>query len=383
MVKMDKLIKPVSFHLQWHITERCNFKCKHCYTQSDMKELSTRELFIVLEQYMDLIRTWELDKNNRVRKLSLSGGEPLLRRDFFKLLEEIYKNRKMFTSVMVMSNGSKINEKVAKRLKDSGVSWVQISVDGLEENNDKIRGEGNFRKTIKGIEKLIGNGLPVGISMTIHKDNLGDMEGLINLCKVMGIKKIGIGRVVPIGRGKGLRILEPLETKKFYDKVMKLKREWTGKDVYIGTHCSDSLWFIEDLGYKTHGCSTGYDSFSILPNGDVVPCRRLPVKVGNVLEKSLIDIWYTSDFLWKLRNKGNVALCKNCELFTKCFGGARCVAYGYFNDFFVPDPQCWKLFKTLPRKIKSDSKVDDLIVFNENYTENFDPKTYFEGMSKV
>ncbi|UCD07644.1 MAG: 4Fe-4S cluster-binding domain-containing protein, partial [Candidatus Aenigmatarchaeota archaeon] len=83
---MNRWVKPRSFHLQWHITERCNFRCKHCYIKGSKKELSTRELFMILRQYIDMIRIWELDKNKRAMKLSLSGGEPLLRKDFFKLL---------------------------------------------------------------------------------------------------------------------------------------------------------------------------------------------------------------------------------------------------------------------------------------------------------
>lgn len=379
---MNKWVKPRSFHLQWHITERCNFKCKHCYIKDRVGDLSTRELFMILRQYIDLIKIWELDKNKRARKLSISGGEPLMRKDFFKILEEVHNNREMFTSVVVMSNGSTINDRVAKKLKNLGVSGVQISIDGLKENNDKIRGKGNFRKAMRGIEKLLSNGVPVGVSMTIHKGNVNDLEGFIDLCNSMEVKALGLGRLVPIGVGEDLGILEPLEARKFYEKIMVLKRKWVEKGMHIHTHCSDSLCFIEDPNYETHGCSAGYDSFSILPNGDVIPCRRFPVKVGNVLEKSLIDIWYTSDFLWKLRNKGNISACKNCEFFNKCFGGARCVAYGYFNDSFAPDPQCWKLFKKLPES-RDFKKDEGIFVLNEDYLERFNPEKYFKTLGKI
>lgn len=381
MVEVNKRVKPRSFHLQWHITERCNFKCKHCYIKDPVRDLSTRELFTILRQYIDLIKIWELDKNKRARKLSISGGEPLMRKDFFKLLEEIQNNREMFTSLVVMSNGSTINDRVAKKLKNLEVSGVQISIDGLEENNDKIRGRGSFKKAVRGVEKLLSNGVPVGVSITINKINVNDLEGLIDLCNSMKVKSLGVTRLVPIGMGRGLGILEPLETRKFYGKIMELKRKWGKKGVHVHPHCSDSLWFIENSNYETHGCSAGYDSFSILPNGDVIPCRRFPIKAGNVLEKSLIDIWYTSDFLWKLRNKGNISTCKNCEFFKKCFGGARCVAYGYFNDASAPDPQCWRLFNSLPGKIRPASKDDGPVMFNEAYTESFDPGIYFEKMN--
>ena len=212
----------------------------------------------------------------------------------------------------------------------------------------------------------------------LYRENYRNFPELLNFLKDLGVKAIGVSRLVPIGKGKTLEILGPKELHAFYSFVMNKKRELEKEGIHLSTHCSDAVWFIEDPVYETHGCSAGYDSFSILSNGDVVPCRRLPVKVGNVLDRSLIDIWYTSDFLWKLRNKGNIAACKNCELFARCFGGARCVAYGYFNNSFAPDPQCWKLFDSLPRRTMPSAVSDNLITFNKAYIENFNPpKKYF------
>ncbi|UCD06889.1 MAG: radical SAM protein, partial [Candidatus Aenigmatarchaeota archaeon] len=342
-----------------------------------------RELFMILRQYIDMIRIWELDNNKRARKLSLSGGEPLLRKDFFKLLEEIQNNKWMFTSLVVMSNGSLITKDVARKLNKNEVSGVQISLEGTEEFNDRIRGKGAFKKAVNGIKILMDFGLTTGVSLTAHRKNYRDLPNLIDFLRDLGVKLIGIGRLVPIGMGESLEMLNPKELKDFYSLIMAKKKELEKEGVRMLAHCSDSLWLTEDKNYETHGCSAGYDSFSILPNGDVVPCRRFPVKVGNVLEKSLIDIWYTSDFLWKLRNKGNVSACKDCEFFKKCFGGARCVAYGYFNDVFASDPQCWRLFNSLPEKTTPPVGKDDTIVFNEAYTESFDPKTYFDKMSDV
>lgn len=370
-------VKPNSFHLQWHLTERCNLKCKHCYTKGHSEELGTKDLFVILEQYVELIKAWGLDKNEKQRKLSLSGGEPLLRKDFFKLLERINRNEENFTSITVMSNGLAINDKVAKKFKDLEISNVQISVDGLEENNDKIRGRGNFRKAMDGVRKLVDNGVPVGMSMTINKDNANDLEGLINSVSNMGVKYFGVSRLVPIGRGKGLKMLDPLETKKLYERIMTLRREWKEKGIRINTHCSDSLWFLEDPNYETHGCSAGYDSFSILANGDVVPCRRLPIKVGNVLENTLFEIWYSSKVLWDIRNRNMInSECRKCEIFEKCYGGSKCIANGYFGSPFAPDPQCWKLFKKPAKNVKFDSDSDGLRLV-DGYVEFFNPSGYF------
>jgi radical SAM protein with 4Fe4S-binding SPASM domain len=339
-----------------------------------MEELTLNELYVILDQYIDMIRIWELDKNDRPRKLSIGGGEPFVRRELFDFLKKINENREIFSSVGIMSNGSMITRNVAKRLKRYEISGVQISLEGPEDVNDKLRGEKSFKKAVNGIKNLMEVGIPVGVSVTIHRENYRDFPDLLNFLKDVGVKSIGVSRLVPIGMGKNLEILKPKELNEFYSFVMSKKKELGKEGICLSTHCSDSIWFIEDRNHETHGCSAGYDSFSILSNGDVVPCRRFPVKVGNVLERSLIDIWYTSDFLWKLRNKGNIFLCKKCEFFSKCFGGARCVAYGYFNNVFAPDPQCWKLFNSLPRKTTSSAATNDPIIFNEAYIENFNSK---------
>ncbi len=301
-----------------------------------------------------------------------------MRKDFFRLLERVHDNRKFFTSFSIMSNGSTINANIAKKLKSLGISAVQISLDGMEGENDRTRGRGNFKKAINGINKLIENELPVGVSVTVHKGNIKDVPRLIELCEQLGVKSIGISRLVPLGRGQYLNMLDPSELRDFYRYLMNLKVR--GNGIFVANHCSDSLWFIEDSKHETHGCSTGYDSFSILPNGDIVPCRRLPIKVGNVLEKTLFEIWYTSKTLWDIRNKNNVNIkCRNCEIFDNCYGGAKCVTYGYFKDPSAPDPQCWKLFKTLP-KVRKFPSGEEKMYLVDKYVEDFDPEMYFIKM---
>jgi len=374
--------KPTSFHLQWHITDRCNFRCKHCYVDSKKEEMSLRQMMMVLDQYIDLIKIWELEKNNRPRKLSICGGEPLARNDFFDLLKAISEKKRIFTSVIVMSNGSLITKSTAERMKKLGVSAVQISLEGTEKINDEIRGHGSFRKAVAGIKNAISAGLPVGVSVTIHHDNYRDFPALLDYLHGVDVKAVSVSRLVPLGGGENLQILSPKEMNEFYSLVFR-KKEELASSMRLLTHCSDSLWFIENPEHETHGCSAGYDSFSILPNGDVVPCRRLPVKIGNVLEKTLIDIWYSSERLQEIRNKGGISKCVECEIFGKCFGGARCIAYGYFKDYFAPDPQCWKLFDALPEKMKFPACTGGPIIFNDDYTENFNPNRYFYQISNV
>jgi radical SAM protein with 4Fe4S-binding SPASM domain len=373
-----QIIKPMTFHLQWHITERCNLRCKHCYQEDEyMKnELSLDKLFMIVDQYVAALKAWDIT-NPLFAPLSLTGGEPLIRKDFFKLLEKCYENRNYFV-YNIMSNGLLITKKTAKKFKDLNVQGVQISLEGMKEKNDLIRGKGTFDKICKAIRVLVGEGVKTSVSFTAHKYNLRDVPQIINLCRELNVNGLGIRRLVPCGRGSLIKnmMLQPLELKKLYEFIDKTNKKSLMEkiELNIGTGCENSLWTTENPNFSTHGCSAAYDSFSILPNGDVVPCRRLPIKVGNVNEKTLFEIYNSSDILKEIRDKNNLSpSCKNCFHFNLCAGGARCIAYGYWNDATAPDPQCWKLFDKLPAKSaleKSEDKGMEKEILVEKYLQH-------------
>jgi radical SAM protein with 4Fe4S-binding SPASM domain len=364
VIIVPQIIKPKTFHLQCHITERCNLKCKHCYQNNEYikNELSIEKLFIVVEQYLDALKKWNII-NPHFAPLSLTGGEPLVRKDFFLLLEKCYQNRERFI-YNIMTNGCLIDRKAAKKIKELETQSVQVSLEGMKKTNDWIRGNGVFDKIMKAIAILKDEGIGVSVSLTAHKQNVKDVPDVINLCKELEVNVLGIRRFVPCGRGSLMKnmILQPLELKNLYDFISrenkKLMIEKT--KLKITTGCENSLWTSEEPGFLTHGCSTAYDSFSIVPNGDVFPCRRFPIKVGNITEQSLFNLFNSSKKLQEIRNRNNLtSMCTNCFYFKLCYGGARCVSYGYWGDLSFPDPQCWKLFKKLPKKsglIKSKEK---------------------------
>lgn len=95
-------------------------------------------------------------------------------------------------------------------------------------------------------------------------------------------------------------------------------------------------------------CPVGINGLAMMPDGTVLPCRRFPIKIGNVLKDSLYKIWYTSDLLWKMRDRTLVEKCGSCENKEKCYG-CRGMAWAYFGDYLKPDPQCWKCFRELPK----------------------------------
>lgn len=367
---VKSLAVPRSLHLQWHITEKCNLNCRHCYTEKKYlkNELSEEELYMVLNQYKDLLKIWEISKRDTY--LSLTGGEPFLRKEFFPLLEKCYENRDLFR-YNVMTNGMFIDRENARRLRELEVENVQLSIEGMKEQNDYIRGKGTFEKIIKATEILKDENIYVSFSLTVQKGNLKDLDDLIELCLKKGVNVLGVGRLVPWGRGESLenKLLEPSELKKLYEHIFRKNKELKEKNMnlFITTGCSNSLWCSQDSDFMTHGCSVGYDCLTPMPNGDVLPCRRLPIKLGNVREKTLFEIWYESNKLWEMRNLNNYSeLCRNCEHWERCRGGSRCVSYGYFMNIFAPDPQCWIKFKELPKK-EFRKNISRKLKLNEKY----------------
>jgi len=344
--------KPQSFHLQWHITERCNLKCKHCYMEEKFlkNELSLKELFRILDNYLELVKKWKIPIEKT--RISITGGEPMIRNDFFKFLEKCHENKKK-SGYGVLTNGILLdNEKISK-LKKLEINYTQVSLEGMEESNDEIRGNGTFKKIMETIKLLIRNGINTSISVTVTKQNQKDIPSLIRLAEKLGVRGLGLRRFIPMGRGEGIKklILSAQEIKSTYLYILKERQRLINKKskLTLNIGCEDGI--LAQEGYDANTCVAGYSSLTILPNGDVYPCRRLPIYVGNVLNQTLEEIFYKSKELIKLRNPQNTNIrCKNCLYFDECKGGAKCVSYGYWKDSyindpqFLPDPQCWRLF---------------------------------------
>ncbi|MFW6026612.1 MAG: radical SAM protein [Candidatus Woesearchaeota archaeon] len=338
-------VQPKSFHLQWSITERCNLNCKHCYKNKKLikEELKIDQELKILDKFIFQINNWELNRRNT--RISFTGGEPFVKEGFYKLLEKCKKNHDKFL-YGVLTNGTFINKETIKKLKDFEVDYIQISLEGMEENNDYIRGEGMFDEIIKSAKLVKNAGISVNFSMTVSKINLNDVPKVIKLCKEMDIP-IAIRRLVPIGNAEEIKdsLLTPKEVKQLWQYVFKINQKvWNG--VSIG--CEDGMAVQSFPGYKPGDCSAGYASFTVLPNGDVYPCRRLPINSGNLTKQTFEEI-YNSKEMSKLRNINNINdVCFECPYFSKCKGGAKCISDAYFGDFKAPDPQCWRLFTKLP-----------------------------------
>ena len=314
------------FTLQWHITHRCNLRCSHCY-QDDYSAFSSRKsLEAVLNQYSRLLEEYGFKGY-----LNITGGEPLAHPDLFWLLEEA-GNRGITTAVL--TNGTLIGRREAAELKRLDVDYVQVSLDGLRETHDKIRGEGSFDLAIRGIRELKAQGIYVTVAFTAQRENYKELSRLADFCNNLGADKLWFDRVViPKDEDKNNLSLSSKEYSALCRKASRLNRQ--GK-----ISCARALQFIKKKKKNIYSCNAGSRLLAILADGTVMPCRRLPIEVGNVTLSELLTIYRKSPELIKLRKSEIPEKCKPCKYAQSCRGGAKCIACAKSGRYDIPDPDC-------------------------------------------
>ena len=229
---------------------------------------------------------------------NLTGGEPLLRADLFEILEIM--GRKGFDRYL-LSNGLLINRERAARLVDLGIKGVQVSLEGPEEIHDSIRGQGSFSTSLQGVAHLISAGLPVTLNMTLSELNAGSISEMVELSKSLGVSRLGFSRLVPWGKGTGL-LSYALSRERVGDLYRQIfSPKFDGLDIITGDPVAaqmNAAADAEDLGdVPLGGCAAGVSGLTILPDGTITPCRRLPVPIGNIGKDSLRELWVTSPVL--------------------------------------------------------------------------------------
>ncbi|MDR2913284.1 MAG: radical SAM protein [Tannerella sp.] len=315
------------FHIQWHLLNGCNLRCKHCY---DWKEttapLSLKQMFKVVDDYVYFLKKMDFQG-----EISLTGGEPTLFKQLLELIEYI-KTREVFISLYILSNGVDFPENLIEVLLKYNIG-VQISVDGLEQVHDEIRGNGNYAKSIFTLGKLMTAGVKTAVHFVIMKRNKDDILGFIRYMNSLGVSRINFSTLVPIGPGAQEETVSKLELKKCFESIKQIQEEVN--TVVIGQR---PLWVL--LGYEGV-CPVGFKTLTLDACGNFMPCRRLPIVIGNTLEDSWFDIWFNSEFLQKMRDReNNIKVCGKCSKADKC-GGCRAMAMATTGDPFEHDYYCW------------------------------------------
>lgn len=314
------------FTLQWHITHPCNLRCTHCY-QDDYSAFESRDsLSEILDQYGSL-----LNALNMHGYLNITGGEPLTHPDLFWLLSEA-RSRGM--TAAVLTNGTLIGKREAARLKACGVDYVQVSLDGTEKVHDAIRGKGSFARAVEGIRLLCRNNIFVTVSFTAQRSNLNELPKLARFCRDIGVNKLWYDRVViPSLEDKEQLSLSAVDFARLNKRAARLNSKGM-------VSCARALQFLPCREKHIYKCMAGKRLLTVLADGTVMACRRLPVVAGNVRESDLLSIYTESPEILSVRNAAVPSECTKCEYAQFCAGGAKCIAFARTGRYDLPDPDC-------------------------------------------
>lgn len=334
------------FAFQWHITDECDQRCEHCYIFSEghphLIEMPLRKAHIVVEQCLEMCV-----KLNKLPYFFITGGDPILHRNFWDIIEIMHSRKIPFT---VMGNPFHLTHEVCKRLKDAGCKKYQVSIDGMRTTHDAIRKPGSFDATLRALDIMHQAGLKSAVMTTVSGTNINEIPDIIDTVVKHNTSIFAFGRYCPTSEEKSTHI-EPEEYRDFLGKVWEKFTEH--KDSATAFSLKDHLWtlFLYEKGlFKIpedaepdviyDGCHCGDSHFTILPDGKVMACRRFESEVGNLFDTPLYELW-NSPKMEKYRVHEKFEKCCKCELLRFC-RGCPAVAYGYNRDFYASDPQCWK-----------------------------------------
>lgn len=319
--------------LQWHITHKCNLRCLHCYQEEYNEDLERKKLEEIFQQYLEFIQHY-----NYKGHINFTGGEPFISKDIFYLLDLC---EAAGISFGILTNGTMFREELVRKLgKYKKLSFVQISVDGTKETHNHIRGNGTFEKSLEAFKLLKKYHIQTMMAFTCHKENYQELEKVIKIAKKNKIERFWTDRLIPMGNNKE-QILNTQEYRKVIEILTK-EQNRARKNLFCNTtiHTNRALQFCEG-GNEIYQCSAGAELLTILADGTLLPCRRLPISVGNVLENPILNLYQNSQVIKDLQKKEIPEECNRCLKAEVCRGGAKCLSYALYQDYNRKDENCY------------------------------------------
>ncbi|MCM1166961.1 MAG: radical SAM/SPASM domain protein, ACGX system [Lachnospiraceae bacterium] len=336
------------FSFQWHITDDCDQRCKHCYifSEDNCKPLDTMTWEQIQDTFYNCLDFCEVHK--REPYFYITGGDPILHKDFWRLLGLMKENGIPFT---ILGNPFHLTDEVCRKLKECGCEKYQLSIDGTRETHDWFRKSGSFDITLEKLECIKKAGIRAVVMTTVSGTNIDEIPDIIDT--VAGKADVfAFARYCPTSGEKDTDI-EPLRYRELLAVCDKKFKEYEASGCTTYFNKKDHLWTLYEYetgefkipenaesGMIYGGCNCGNCHITILPNGDVYACRRVQnSKVGNVFEDRLADVWVCE--MEEYRDYTKFEKCSKCELLAFC-RGCPAVASGKNGDFYAADPQCWK-----------------------------------------
>ena len=316
--------------LIWEITDACNLSCRHCYKR--MISSSTAEFI----DEIDIMETVSEFKQCGLKEIVISGGEPLIKKE--KVLEIIRVCNRLGIETIVTTNGTLMSPEMAKLLKTTGLSGVQISIDGIDaKRHDRIRGGGTFSKAVAAIEACVDAGILVSIMTVPTIENIDELEGLFEFACNKGAKCLGVERPIASSRDS-IYYFDESNLNRLHDAIERLENNGM-----IRIHCNDPVYQLRKLrkslcndisvleigGVLDLGCSACRTACVVSSNGNVRACTFTDFVIGNLKESSLQDIWNSSKTMSVCNRTSLYGICSDCLYFPVCRGCfAQRIAFG-------------------------------------------------------
>ncbi|HOJ13239.1 MAG TPA: 12,18-didecarboxysiroheme deacetylase [Deltaproteobacteria bacterium] len=347
--------KPV---VVWNVTSACNLRCVHCYASAGKaaRELSTRQGLELIAQLADY----------GAPVILFSGGEPVLREDLPTLIDAAVKAG---MRAVISTNGTLISRDTAMRFADLGLSYIGVSLDGMEEVNDSFRGvQGAFAQALGGIYNAMREDIKVGLRFTMNRRNVAEIPKIFDLMASEGIPRICFYHLVYTGRASELmeEDLTHGQTRQTLDLIMDRTKEMiqAGRDVEVLTvdnHADGPYVYLRlkregspragevlELLKMNAGNSSGLGIGCVNWDGEVYPDQFWRTRVlGNVTQRPFPEIWDdpSNEFLMMLKNKKDhvQGRCRACRWLDVCAGNFRARAEAASGDPWAEDPACYLL----------------------------------------
>ncbi|MGD0885326.1 MAG: radical SAM protein [Thermodesulfovibrionales bacterium] len=337
--------------IAWEITRRCNLKCVHCRSSSELEvkghpDLPTEEAFRIIDDIAGYAQP----------VIVLSGGEPLMRRDVFDIAQ--YGTGKGLRMCLA-TNGTLINDDLCGKIKEAGIRIVSLSLDGsTEEFHDNFRNEkGAFAGMVNAARLFRQHGIEFIINSSFTKRNQEEIPNVYKLAKELGATAWYMFMIVPTGRGE--EIMNELISKEDYEEILEwhYEMEKDEHDMLVRPTCAPHYYRVvlqkakeEGVSFErrtlkfstggSKGCIAGQLICLINVDGDVLPCSYFPQAAGNVKTQSFKEIWENSELFRDLRDfKKYKGKCGSCEYINVC-GGCRARSYSVYGDYLEEEPFC-------------------------------------------
>jgi len=329
------------FYLQWHITDACNFRCRHCYQNNftPENEMNWDNLKAVCDNIIDALNRW-----NKQAIITVTGGEPFFKKEFFSLLTYLNSQREI-QEIIVITNGSLITQEKVDFLKGlCKIKKIKLSLEATNpQKNDFIRGKGSFQKTLEAIE-LLKNNFEVILMFTASKYNLDEVPKLFDFSLSLNLDGFIIERFIPLGQGSQMKkyLLDAQDWQKLVNMVLEFCLYECLEEDILPIKAFWIKWNGEIPSLLGATCAIGLDNLCLMSRGEVYPCRRFPLTLGNLKKQSLFELVRDSEILLQMQTRKNLkGKCGQCTI-SNCWG-CRALAYSLTGDCFAEDTQCWKI----------------------------------------